>query len=321
MNYYKGSFLDEGFDKYMKDVWELDGIDIIVSNPPYNNMIYKKFTNKSLLISTLNLFVIPSTFTVSITGEKLIKSLLENGLKKISFIKRKYFEVDIDTLYYLTLKKYNKKILINNTFYINRYENINDYCCEIEFNLFKKLKKFGNIDLKKGKNDTLNYKNPKETDNIKFNKSETNNIKLLSRLNGGRGEEIYWLNNCIYDNCDKLVFPRGTQSYHSINTLKNFNKDIVFNKFVDKKTPISKGLMYIEIDKKNNKKLQWYLMRSKLIRFIFIKRNMFSELTKGLFKYIPKIDLNIILNYKDEEVYEYFNLNKEEIDLIEKTVK
>jgi tRNA1(Val) A37 N6-methylase TrmN6 len=35
MNIYTGSFLDEGFDKHMKEVWGLDGFDIIVGNPPY----------------------------------------------------------------------------------------------------------------------------------------------------------------------------------------------------------------------------------------------------------------------------------------------
>lgn len=57
MNVYCGSFLDEGFDKHMKDVWGVDKFDVIVQNPPYqtNNPgekkthpIWDKFVKKAL---------------------------------------------------------------------------------------------------------------------------------------------------------------------------------------------------------------------------------------------------------------------------------
>lgn len=35
LNVYRGSFLEEGFDKHMKDVWGLDRFGVIVGNPPY----------------------------------------------------------------------------------------------------------------------------------------------------------------------------------------------------------------------------------------------------------------------------------------------
>ena len=35
LNIYCGSFLDEGFDNHMKDVWGLDKFDVVVMNPPY----------------------------------------------------------------------------------------------------------------------------------------------------------------------------------------------------------------------------------------------------------------------------------------------
>jgi hypothetical protein len=38
MNVYCGSFLDEGFDKHMKDVWGVEKFDVIVMNPPYQEL-------------------------------------------------------------------------------------------------------------------------------------------------------------------------------------------------------------------------------------------------------------------------------------------
>ena len=36
LNVFRGDFLSEKFDNHMKDVWGLDGFDIVVGNPPYN---------------------------------------------------------------------------------------------------------------------------------------------------------------------------------------------------------------------------------------------------------------------------------------------
>lgn len=47
INIYNGSFLDEGFDNHMRDVWELTGFDIVIGNPPYNTApILKPGKNK-----------------------------------------------------------------------------------------------------------------------------------------------------------------------------------------------------------------------------------------------------------------------------------
>ena len=36
-NSYWGSFLDDGFDFHMKNVWDVDKFDIIIGNPPYQD--------------------------------------------------------------------------------------------------------------------------------------------------------------------------------------------------------------------------------------------------------------------------------------------
>ena len=315
LNLFTGSFLSKEFDEHMKNIWNIDKVDVVIGNPPYNSGLYKKFTDKSITLTNDLVFVIPSTFTVGISHKKFIDNLKTNGIKTVNFLSREYFDVDIDTLYFHLNKKYSGKITINN---IIETDEISNFTNNLEFSIFNKIENLEKFELHRGKNKTLNFKNPQETNDIKFNETE-GTYRLLSRLNGGRGDEIYWITKPSTDDiCNKIVFPRGTGSYNSKGALTNFKKDIVFTKYVDKDTNVSTGLMFIPIEnEKQYDIIRWYLMRSVFIRFVFLRKNLFSELTKGLFKYIPKIDLN--RTWSDNQLYEYFNLTQDEIKLIEET--
>jgi len=318
VNYKFNSYIGDTLKLNIKEFWKIDIFYSIIGNPPYNKGLYKTFTTRMLKITKSLLFVIPSNFTMNVTGKKLLQTLKDNGLKCLVFLNKDSFlnQVDIDTLYFLTVKGFSGDINVNNKI-ISRESDIVNQTNDIEYNIFNKLLKQEKLELYKGKNKTLNYKNPQETDNIKFKKDAKHKNMLLSRLNGGRGEEIYWVESYKEDNSEKykIVFPRGTGSYNSINNLKNFNKDIVYNMCVEKDTLLSDGIMYILLDNKSDYEyMNKYLMRHKLIRFIFIKQNKYSELTKGLFKYIPKIPVEIIKNNK---IYEYLKFTEEEIEYIE----
>ena len=59
LNVYCGSYLDEGFDNHMKEVWEVDKFSLTISNPPYQEEViggsqkplYDKFIIKTDKIS------------------------------------------------------------------------------------------------------------------------------------------------------------------------------------------------------------------------------------------------------------------------------
>ena len=58
LNIYSGSYLEEGFDYHMKNIWNIDKFDIVVMNPPYNdgstnkaNSLWDKFVFKTLNIN------------------------------------------------------------------------------------------------------------------------------------------------------------------------------------------------------------------------------------------------------------------------------
>jgi hypothetical protein len=88
-NSYCGSFLDENFDKHMKNVWGVEKFDIVMGNPPYNDgtnnrgsahVLWDKFVVKSLDILVeggyLN-FVHPSGWR-SVGGFNNVSSLLKS---------------------------------------------------------------------------------------------------------------------------------------------------------------------------------------------------------------------------------------------------
>jgi hypothetical protein len=64
LNIYTGSFLSEGFDKHMKEIWGFDKFDIVMGNPPYKRKLNLKFLNKSMEIADYSIFVHPSSWLI-----------------------------------------------------------------------------------------------------------------------------------------------------------------------------------------------------------------------------------------------------------------
>jgi hypothetical protein len=101
-NTYWGSFLDEGFDKHMKEVWDVDKFDIVVGNPPFNTEasgdfqtkdLYDQFTIKSInLINKYVLFITPARWMNKNNKSEYRKKIVKNRIikNKIRFEKTGY---------------------------------------------------------------------------------------------------------------------------------------------------------------------------------------------------------------------------------------
>ena len=315
LNFYQGNTLELN----VKEKFGLEKFDLVVGNPPYNKNLYKKFSIYCMLISKMTLFVIPSTFTIGVSHIKFINQLKENGIKIVNFIDKSVWKtkIDIETLYFLSHKGYNNDLIINDI-QVSRIEKIYNLD-KFYHQILTKINSHEKLTLLKGTNKTLNHHKPIETEHIKFKKTEQYNKSILSRLNGGRKEEHYYTDvNGEISKGFNVLFPRGTASYNSISNLKKVDKSIVYSKIIEGDEMLSTGIVYINCSTFEEAEfIQWYMMRSKLVRLLFMKENKFSELTRGFVNIIPKPNIKDNNIMTDKYIYNYFNLNKEEISYLE----
>ncbi len=96
-NTYWGSFLEEGFDYHMKNVWGVEKFDIVIGNPPYQRNdgggngssatpIYNIFIEKILPITKYLMFIIPSRWMAGGRGLNEFRRMMTNS-KKIEYLK------------------------------------------------------------------------------------------------------------------------------------------------------------------------------------------------------------------------------------------
>jgi hypothetical protein len=164
-NTYWGSFLDEGFDKHMKEVWGVDKFDLVVGNPPYNNdgglktggkNLYQKFILKSISIySGYICYVTPPGFyktTVFDKKNEIFKDITtNNNLKYLNCtdINGKYFNVGTPIVYYLIEnKKYQKNTKIESDYGlffidVSEYNFIPRLVSNESFSILKKISSKG----------------------------------------------------------------------------------------------------------------------------------------------------------------------------------
>lgn len=119
LNTYYGSFLSNGFDEHMKNVWGIDKFDIIVGNPPYqkvdsggDNKLYLLFTQKAIQIlgdGGSLVFITPKSIIDYLTNTNKNRKYIDKlyNLKYLSIDDpSKYFNVG-STFLYFNLNKCN----------------------------------------------------------------------------------------------------------------------------------------------------------------------------------------------------------------------
>lgn len=316
LNVYTGSFLDEGFDKHMKEVWGVDRFDISIGNPPYNDSndgdnnktknVYNLFTFKSLNLSDKLVFVTPSRWFGIENMKNMRNFLFSNGIYLINICDDNifgknvsidggvsYFLVDKLSKKELEIKKNNKIVggFLNNKIIIS--DNI-----ETLSSIIKKIKSKSCTYL------SSLYKRPQYIKSNDNRFSETG-FEVLASKNKKFNINIDINNNQFYSNY-KVCFEKTSGSYkkNGISGLRIENpnllttESIAFFPFETKKEALS-CLSYLKTN------------------FVFLLRDI-NQFDKNFNKYI--FDLIPFINFDeewcDELIFNFYEFNQSEIDFI-----
>jgi hypothetical protein len=288
-NIYTGSFLEEGFDYHMKNVWGVEKFDIVIGNPPYNQMIDMDFVTKSYNISDSILFVHPSTWLLDEKGKqkKFIKTkeLVKDHLENITlFNGNKLFRIALFVPCVITHIDKNKK---NKGIYcVDKINNI-----ELEYEDVYQINKYSN------KNLYFTIKN-KIIDKTKFNLLSNKNIingeyyVNISQIRGNvnLNSDIYMVQNDFY-----TIIP----------------KDIIVKNKNDKH-------MFFSFKTKNEANNLINYLKSNFTRFCLSIYKNNSQLDRGELELIPWLDFS--REWTDEDLIKEFELTSEEVEFINKHI-
>ena len=334
-NTYWGSFLDEDFDKHMKEVWKVDKFDICLGNPPYNEnnsnnneKIYFKFINKSYKIiydlSNL-LYVLPDDSISYIVNKEgyYIKIINSNKI-----IDRFFKGIGTKIVFFLSIKSKNigytefidenetKKIKLSNDDLV--LMNIRDTI------IINNIKNKSNLRFKynnakfKGNNYRIRFSNIKKTkftlrgiDLVCVDKKllHMNNLKEDVNINSiykykvidHSVDRIEYLSNSNFDNDKKRLC---INSIGNMKCLYDENGEYL----------LTDNIIYIEVDNKNQADKIEMIINSNLLKYM---QKVITHNTKNKFKvlnYFPKINLDEI--EKEEDLFKVLEIEKEDIDYI-----
>ena len=296
LNIYSGSYLEDGFDYHIKNVWDIENFDIILGNPPFNQMIDMDFVKKSYLISDIILFVHPSTWLLDEKNKqkkfKDTKKLISNHLESIElFNGNGVFGISLFVPCVITYVNKNKKSSeINCTDRINKVD--------IIYNSINDINKYSDIfNYKSIKNKILKYS---EIDNLLNHKNIINgdwyiNVSQIrgdvkNRDKKGLGIDTTMVADSFYTIVTKDIKP-----------INEKNKHMIFSFISEKKA--DNFLNYI---------------KTNFVRFCLSIYKSNSQLDRGELAIIPWLDFS--QEWTDEKLYKHFDISEEEIKFIEKHI-
>lgn len=327
LNVFRGDFLGESFDKHMKEVWGLDGFDVVVGNPPYNwsdgenqrknnrENLWTRFVFKSIEILNENGFlslITPKSW-MSPSDDFGKKSIIRDIMIKFNplFINiddcSKHFINVGSTFSFYTIQK-NK----NNG--ITKIRTLDDY---FDFSFNDENKSIPTI---------FNSKTISISNKFFSHKHKKFNFKQKGVIT--RKEKFYDIptDEYKYENFHTHSKNKIYSRFQSEN--KDLKKIIIclsgeYKSIIDINKISHTNMSCVDIIKVENVDNLNIILNSKLYNFIMNKLFKYNGwVNMKCVQNLPKPDLcyseNII---SEKELYQYFNLTQEEIDLIEETIK
>jgi site-specific DNA-methyltransferase (adenine-specific) len=320
MNIYRGNFLDDKFDEHAKNVWCVDKFDVIVMNPPYQELlsggnrmksIYNDFIEKALYMTEKLISIHPSRWMASQVELRDFRNRIVSS-KKIKFIKHfdnsqevfgKMVDIEGGVQYFLIDSEYNGDTEING-------ETVNLLEFDIiptnlkSFDLIRKINKIPNLSLINKSKMQFGIK----TNDKRFvdEKIDKNFIKCY--VSKQKGFEKYIDINQI-KNDSSLI------SFKVITARANGGKKSFGNKFIGFPNEVWCG-SYVALEVKSKKEAESLIsyMDTKFCNFMLGLRKNTQDIKPDTMKWIPLVPFDRI--WTDEMLFEYFNLTEEEKELI-----
>jgi hypothetical protein len=307
LNIYTGSFLEEGFDKHMKEVWNVEKFDIVMGNPPYqetlisgrskgggkggDNNLWSKFVSKSLDISEYILFIHPPSFLSP--NHNILNKINEfGGLKYLKIFDKSPFEnASTNACYYLYKNRYDAYTKMNDQYLRFKSGIFPNSSNPLDFSIFSK---FFSISEK------INFKRT-------CSLHSSNKKEFISKIQTDNFRYKY-----VYGS--KIIFSSIKSEYHNLNKVI-VSRSGYLNPFYDNgNISLSETNYFTEVIDESMSKSLIRVLNSKLYDYV-LKKSKFSGFFHGeVIKNIPIVPFD--REWTDEKLFEYFNLTEEEIKLI-----
>jgi hypothetical protein len=313
LNLYEGNSLELN----MKKEWGIDKLDIIVGNPPYNEelkttgakALYNKFIEYYIDKCSILTFVIPSRW---FSGGKGLDTFRKNMLERTDIAYITHFEnaskifgnnvsIEGGVNYFLKDGNYNGDCLYNGSFTkLNKYDVFVDGKYHT---IIDKLVNYTSITtLYLGR-----YFGVESNDKRLKNEKTEDNIKCF--VSQQKGFEKY---------VDKKEIKKEYNFWKIITAEANGGKGCFGNTFIGNTEEIHTGsYISFKINDENEAKSLLSYMKCRLPNFMLSLCKNSQHINENVCKWVPIPPLD--REWNDENIYQYFQLTTENIELIQNT--
>lgn len=336
LNVFRGDFLGEEFDKHMKEVWGLDGFDLCVGNPPFqeanatgDNKLYLYFAKKSINLLKacgILLFITPKNITDYMLMCNKNRNYFDD-FYQIDYIAldtpAEYFSGVGSTFLYFNLKKekYNNPTKIKCydihrrngeiTTLLEKGQSMPNFISNIHLSIISKIRnKKDKFNFRKMKINNREFRIRKKqfidgvVSKIKSNDYLYPVIDGINKSSPFPGK-VFFMKNDYSDKKPKLIMNGSGYLCPSYDNTGNYF--------------LSDNMIYIHLDNQDQFENLKYIIKSKIVKYWLcqFRLNGFSDAKNIInFPYIPYNN-----KITEKNIYKYFNLTDEEIKLIEDTIK